>query len=264
MSSKWGRDETYHWPSAKPVWTISAFVVGVAAIIGTAVYQVEARWTPLERYWFPNYLKMQLAAGLGFTAADYRLLEVEDRQGHHRLAVEQDVAPFEGELPRGYTVPLTVSDQATRAGLRLVLEPKAKFKNKELSEYIRHWIYQDETFQGFMYWPLAMGAALFAGMMVIAIPKDTERRRVLKYGRRTKGPELVTVAEFNRSQQSDGIGFIDHERRTFAEFMFRREGKMVRIPRERESSHCMIMSRQRNKIKSSFGNRIRMPKITVP
>jgi hypothetical protein len=86
-----------------------------------------------------------------------------------------------------------------------------------------------------------VGLALLVLGFLVALPRDRARRRVLKYGRRTKGPELVTAAQFNRSQQSDGIGFITKERRTFAEFVLRREGKMVRIPRERESSHVMMM-----------------------
>jgi type IV secretory pathway TraG/TraD family ATPase VirD4 len=241
VKTQWGRDETYRWPSHKPVWTITALVLGVVAILGTAVYQYERNWTPLERYWFPGYLKMQFMGWLGLKTNDYWLLEVVDRKGVHRLAIEQDVAAWEGPLPRGYTVPLTLSDEAARQNLRLVLQPKASYKNKELSEYIRHWIYQDQTFGEFMYWPLSWGLAIFVGAMVFAIPKDMERRRVLKYGRRTKGPELATAAEFNRANESDGIGFITKERRTFAEFLLRHDGKMVRVPRERESSHIMMM-----------------------
>ena len=240
-TNQWGRKESYNWPSAKPLWTISALLVGIAVTLGAAVYQYEMSWTPLERYWFPSYLKMQFMSWLGLKANQYRLLEVEDRKGQKRLALDQDVAAWEGELPRGYTVPLTLSDEAARHNLQLVLEPKAEYKNKELSEYIRHWIYQDQTFQEFMRWPLIGGGLFFAWMMVLAFPKDLARRRVLKYGRRTKGPELVSAAEFNRLNQSDGIGFMTTERRTLAEFVLRREGNMVRIPRERESSHVMMM-----------------------
>jgi hypothetical protein len=74
-----------------------------------------------------------------------------------------------------------------------------------------------------------------------ALPRDRQRRRVLKYGRRTKGPMLATAAQFNRSQRANGIGFITKERRTYAEFLLQREGKIVRVPRERESSHFMMI-----------------------
>jgi len=238
VKNQWGRDETYQWPSHKPVWTINAFVLGVVAFLGMAVYQFAVEWTTLQRYWLPNYLKMHLAAGLGFQTSDYRLLEVENREGH-RLAINEDVVPVEN-APRGY-IPLTLSESSKQGNARLVLEPKGPYKNKELSEYIRHWIYKDQTFQDFMYWPLIAGAGLGGCFLIVAIPRDVRRRRVLKYGLRTKGPELVSAAEFNRSYESDGIGFITKERRTLGEFLFRQEGKMVRVPRERESSHFMMM-----------------------
>jgi len=241
VNSKWGRDETNYWPSHKPVWTIGAFALGMLAFLGTATYQARVQRTPLQRYWFPNYLKMQAATGLGFAASDYRLLEVEDRQGRHRLAVETDVAPWEGPLPRGTIVPLILSDEAARRGLRLVLEPKAQYKNKELSHYVRHWIYQDQVWGDFLHWPLVTATAVLVWAIIFAIPKDWQRRRILKYGRRTKGPQFATAAQFNRNQHSDGIGFITNERRTASEFLLRHEGNIVRVPRERESSHFMMI-----------------------
>jgi len=238
---KWGRDETYYWPSHKPVWTISAFALGVLALFGMTIYQARVQWTPLQRYWLPNYLKTQLATSLGFPPVNYRLLEVEDRQGRHRLAVETDVAPWEGPLPRGATIPLILSKEAARQDLHLVLEPAQKYKNKELDDYARHWIYQDQTWGDFLHWPLVTGLAVFGWLSIFAVPKDWQRRRVLKYGRRTKGPEFATAAQFNRSQQSDGIGFITKEPRTVGEFLLQRDGNLVRIPRERESSHFMMI-----------------------
>jgi type IV secretory pathway TraG/TraD family ATPase VirD4 len=88
-----------------------------------------------------------------------------------------------------------------------------------------------------------VGLGVLVVGFLFALPRDRKRRRVLKYGRRTKGPEQVTAAQFNRSQSqaADGIGFITKERRTLGEFILRRDGKMVRVPRERESYHFMMM-----------------------
>ncbi len=129
MNRKWGREETDDWPSHKPLWTISALAIGVLVFVGMAIYQAELRWTPLQRYWFPNYFKMDLAAGLGLSASNYRLPEVEDHLGRRRLALETDVVPWEGSLPQAGTIPLILSDEARRQGLRLVLEPKGQYKN---------------------------------------------------------------------------------------------------------------------------------------
>ena len=148
------------------MWTISAFVIGVLVFFGISIYQATTQWTPLQRYWFPNYLKMQLAASLGFPPANYRLLEVEDRQGRHRLAVEADVAPWKGSLSHGTTIPLFISNQAARLDLRLVLEPPQKYKNKELSDYAQHWIYQDQTWGDFLHLPLIASAVVFAWLLI--------------------------------------------------------------------------------------------------
>ena len=52
--------------------------------------------------------------------------------------------------------------------------------------------------------------------LALALPRDRQRRRMRKYGRRTKGPELATAARFNRANPSNGIG-VPHERAAHAD-----------------------------------------------
>jgi len=66
-----------------------------------------------------------------------------------------------GPLPRGASIPLILSKDAARQDLHLVLEPAQKYKNKELSDYARHWIYQDQTWGDFLHWPLVTGLSSF-------------------------------------------------------------------------------------------------------
>jgi hypothetical protein len=75
--------------------------------------------------------------------------------------------------------------------------------------------------------------------LIVAIPKDAARKHERKEGRRLKGPELVTVAEFNRLNRSDGIGFVQQER-TLKQRLF---GKVqsLNLPCRIESSHILIM-----------------------
>ena len=162
------------------------------------IYQAEMRWTPIQRYWLPNYLKMHLAAGLGFNASNYRLLEVEDGQGRHRSAVENGCRAVGRPLPAGGTVPLTVSKEATRQDLRLVLEPKGQYKNKELSDYIRHWIYQDQTWGDSLYWPLVTGAAVFGWVIDLRHSQRLAAAAGAQVRAQDQRPELATAAQFNR------------------------------------------------------------------
>ena len=84
----------------------------------------------------------------------------------------------------------------------------------------------------------------------MAVPKDRARRMVWKFGRRLRGPELVTTAEFNEklgrrkwltTYFPDGIAFVNLEQ-TWVDRLLRRDrGRWVRIPREREAMHFLIV-----------------------
>jgi hypothetical protein len=63
-----------------------------------------------------------------------------------------------------------------------------------------------------------------------SIPKDIRRRKQMKYGRRLRGPLLISPKEFNRTLQGDGIGIkVDGLK------------EMLRIPARAESQHIQII-----------------------
>lgn len=222
MNKKWGREETYRWPSDKPVWTITTLVLAVVAVIGSAAYQYQREWTELQRV----YLKTYIATGMRtwMKSASYALVyRVEGTK--RRAALNDDL-----------------SDEAVLGGKAKLEWQRGVYNNQELHGWLERAIYEGDGPLGLV-WPMAWkwGAFVLVAGFLFAIPRDWERQRVRKYGRRTKGPELVTAAQFNTENRSDGVGFITKERRTLGEWMFRREGKMVRVPRERESSHFMMM-----------------------
>lgn len=89
MSKKWGREETYRWPSDKPVWTITTLVLAVVAVIGSAAYQYQREWTELQRV----YLKTYIATGTRtwMKSASYALVyRVEGTK--RRAAVNDDLS----------------------------------------------------------------------------------------------------------------------------------------------------------------------------
>jgi len=93
-----------------------------------AIYQARVQWTPLQRYWLPNYLQDAAGDKPRFSP---RLITVSSKwktDRAHRLAVETDVAPWEGPLPRGASIPLILSKDAARQDLHLVLEPAQKIQ----------------------------------------------------------------------------------------------------------------------------------------
>jgi len=229
MTQLWGRAGfAGKWPSRKPWWSIAVICVAVlsAGLIGD--FCRAWGWTPLQRYYAPIYTATE----------DYRT----GRQVHtrtvlilvtangSRLAVDTDV------IERG-EYSFALSDQAIKSGaLRVEWQGKA-FENAKLYALLRHLIYRDKSL------PVLSKAAwlgalviFFAGLF-LAIPKDLARARRLRHGRRLKGPELVTTAQFNRRNKSDGIGFQQQN----SMFTLGRRGQSLRIPRRIESSHILIM-----------------------
>jgi type IV secretory pathway TraG/TraD family ATPase VirD4 len=101
------------------------------------------------------------------------------------------------------------------------------------------WIYRDETFLDFIKPGLLGGVSVFLVALALAIPKDSQRARERKEGRRLKGPELVTARKFNRRNRSDGIGF-ELTERTLIQKAFGKVQQLV-LPRAVESSHILIM-----------------------
>ncbi len=59
-----------------------------------------------------------------------------------------------------------------------------------------------------------------------------------------KGPELVTVREFNRRNRSDGIGF--EQTQTFLQRVFG-QVRTLRLPRAIEPSHILNHGRYRDR-----------------
>jgi hypothetical protein len=68
------------------------------------------------------------------------------------------------------------------------------------------------------------------GQLPFSIPKDIRRRKEMKYGRRLKGPILVTPTQFNKAIQGTGIGLkVDQC------------SELLRVPLRAEDQHFEII-----------------------
>lgn len=202
MKQEWGR-EGYagDWPSDRRVWTIAAFFVALASVAAIYVYRYERVWTPLQRFYLAQYLNSD--TNLRKNTGHYLLLNAANKNGSH-LALDEEVTET-GESAYALT------EEAVKAGdLRLEWQ-RGQFENAKMRAYLGHWIYRDQTFTDLAKPALWGGLGVFVAGLIVAIPKDAARKRERKEGRRLKGPELVTVAEFNRLNRSDGIGFVQQE-----------------------------------------------------
>ncbi len=186
-------------------------------------------WTPLQRYYAPIYT----ATGdyrAGRQLHTYNVLILVSANGN-RLAVDADV------IERG-EYSFALSDQAIKSGaLRVEWQSKA-FENARLYALLRHLIYRDKSLLVLSKPAWLCAVFIFVSGLFLAIPKDLARARRLRNGRRLKGPDLVTTAQFNRRNKSDGIGFQQQQNSMIP---LGRRSQSVRIPRRIESSHILIM-----------------------
>jgi type IV secretory pathway TraG/TraD family ATPase VirD4 len=213
------------WPHPRPVWTTALLVAALSSAIGTESIRYRVSWTPLQRWYASTYFRTAVMSALGFTIAGrYRLLEVDGPIS--RPALDEEVSPIDAgaELPFALRTPS--NDR------RLVWRDRTYF-HAPLHAFLRRWIYADQSVVYLLRPAAWAGLAVFGIGALFAIPIDLRRARQRRHGRRLKGPELVTAAQFNRRFHADGVGF--RQVRSVG------RASPVRVPRDIESSHFVIM-----------------------
>lgn len=89
---------------------VALFLAGAAGLV-TWFFLEAVVFTPLERYYWNEYLNTEMYQGV---RGDYRVLEVVNRQGSRRIAVDSDVTP--GAIHGPDLVPFVLSAQARHSG----------------------------------------------------------------------------------------------------------------------------------------------------
>lgn len=230
MSQSWGRAGfAGKWPSRKPWWSIATVLLAILSIGLIGDFCRAFTWTPLQRY----YASIYTTTGdyrAGHHVHTYRVLVVDTATGSH-LAGDNEVVEQQEHS-------FVLSDQAVKSGALRVEWQQKPFENARLHAILRNQIYHQQSL--FVLSKPAWFGALMIFMfgLCVAIPMDLARLRRLRHGRRLKGPELVTGAQFNRRNKSDGVGFLQQP--NFSNWLTR-STSAVRIPRKIESSHILIM-----------------------
>jgi type IV secretory pathway TraG/TraD family ATPase VirD4 len=227
---KWGRKETIIFPPHSPIYTYGA-VFFALILTGMFVYLRFSRGqTPLEQFYTPTYARS--AAGGAFNKRDkYQLLYVGDGARTTRLATEPDVQAGTTVESNGKPIPLALSSQAAAQGLRILYRgPEQIFVDAPLHAYLRDAVFAGEQLRDIYQLPLLFGFLSLLAQLPFSITKDIRRRKELKYGRRLKGPVLLTPKQFNKTVGGEGIGFVTTEAR-----------EMMRIPLQAESQHIELM-----------------------
>jgi type IV secretory pathway TraG/TraD family ATPase VirD4 len=226
----WGRKETIIWPPRKPIYTFGALFLGVIAT-GFFVYlRFILVLSPLQQFYLPAYIKTTATSAFPMHSK-YRMLLMADAKRHAWYAREVDVEPGSTPQPTGKPIPLELSDSARRRGV-IFLYPSAPMvlSGPSLYQYLRTQVYGGETLAGIFGSQLLLGGIFFLVQLPWSIPKDIRRWKEMKYGRRLKGPVLVTPKQFNKAVNGTGIGIkVDMSR------------DLLRVPERAEDQHFEII-----------------------
>jgi hypothetical protein len=230
--TQWGRKETIIWPPHSPNYTYGAVFLAVI-LIGFFLYcRFSFGNTPLQRSYTPIYMRSTVAGMIGPTRRDkYRMLFVGGRGLPTRMVVEADVIEGNTPEPGGKQITLALSRRALQSGYVFLFRgPELSYIDVPLSAYLRKSVFGGNSLSDIYEMPMCFGLLSLAIQLPFSIMKDVRRRKEMKYGRRLKGPEMLTPKEFNKVIEGEGIGIKTDEMR-----------KMIRIPARAESQHMQII-----------------------
>jgi hypothetical protein len=227
---QWGRRESIIWPPHGYLYTLGALFLACVAT-GFFVYlRFQFGLSPLERYYLPYYLRSE-TAGLTHSVSKYQMLYVTDGESKSRIALEADVQPGSTAQYGGPPLPLTITPQTRVQGAYFLMrEAPRDYQNKIIHAWIAHWIYGDLSLFDLFRMQLIFGLVAFVLQLPFSIRKDIARIRMLRYGRRLKGPVLVNAKEFTTAVFGDGIGIKTNDFKL-----------PLRIPRDAENKHFLIV-----------------------
>ena len=223
----WGRKETIIWPRHMPIYTYGLAFAIVASTFVAVCIRIHLA-APLQRYYLSVY---ERASGIGAFTVTHRsraqMLFLSGRGAAPRPAMNGDVVLGRTPEPDGRLIPLTPSADARKHGYSLLFRgPERSYVDVRLRDYLKAVVYGGASLPGFFRPPLLGGAVLFLILLPFTTIKDVQRQKQLRYGRRLKGPEMLTPQQFNRTVKGDGIGFKTDDMKP-----------MLRIPARAEVQH---------------------------
>jgi len=207
--SHWGRKVYPSWPSRHPVWTISAFFGAIIFFLLALAMQYARSWSFVERFYLPVFAKTWVHGFFPKAQTRYSLINGVTAKGVERLALAGEV---EGARDAQGQPVYVLTEQGRRNGLARLAWSTGLFTDRRLHEFLAHWIYQDQSVWNYIERPAYAAVGVFVLLLFFALPRDRARWLVRKHGRRLRGPELVTTAEFNSRHPADGLAFVNEER----------------------------------------------------
>jgi DNA polymerase III delta prime subunit len=177
----------------------------------------------------------------------YTLLDGMTAKGQEHLLLGDEIEATTG--PDG-KLTYRLTDEGIKDGLVRLQWTTGVYNERALHALMGRWVFRHDDIWGYVARPFYYALALFVVLLFATVPKDRARRKIWKHGRRLRGPELVTISEFNtklgRSKGlmqylPDGVMFSNEEQSWWDKTFHKKLSRWARIPREREAMHFLIV-----------------------
>lgn len=229
MTTQWGRKETIVWPPHAPIYTYTALLSATICLCLFGLQQLRSLPT-LQHSYITEYLRASVGAQFQ-QSGKYDLIYVSGAKQKPRLALPADFVPGHMTLPDGRMIDTQFSDLAVAQGFQDFRRGKPQsYVDASLARWLRGAIYDGKGLVEIFRVALFEGTFVLILFLVFAVRYDVARFKQLKYGRRLRGPILVTPAEFNKTLKGEGIGIQTD-----------RKGTVLKLPLRAEAKHIQIM-----------------------
>jgi type IV secretory pathway TraG/TraD family ATPase VirD4 len=242
MATQWGRKETAVWPPHMPIYSYAGAILALLFTL-LFLWQNYRFWqTPLQQAYAMEYIRAKVGAQFN-QHGKYRLLHLGGGNYGPRLAMPSDFVKGTTLLPGGASVPVMLSVSARAQGYEIFYRaPTQSYSDASLYRWLRDAVFGGKGLMR-VYGPsLGEGLVVFVVILCYTGRLDVFRHREMKYGRRLKGPVMLSAKRFNTSVHGDGIGIVTTDALKSVRVPFRTPERVVlRIPRANEAQHIEII-----------------------
>jgi hypothetical protein len=217
------------------LWLILLFALGPFLVILPASLWLGWTMNPVQTFYLGTYAACSALSSYPGTVTTVRYAEKTAPGRKPETLLPEDTV--KGPNPKQ---PLALNPKALAEGWRgITITPPQKVRANELREYLAATIYDGDSVWLIFVRPVlyltALVLFLYLLWLLFGHKLRVSRKLEQRYGRRTKGPELLTAL---RGSDDDGIRFQMEREGTLGRFL---PARSFRIPRRLEASHILLM-----------------------